>query len=97
MKFEVARKLATPGLWEYGNDAIWADCNGEGNSQTEIAILSEDMREINGRLLAHCYNHFDEVVKALEELLRENSAMMCDTGSATHKAFTVLAKAKEVK
>jgi hypothetical protein len=26
----------TPGRWEDGNDAIWSDCNGEGNSPTEI-------------------------------------------------------------
>jgi len=29
-------KKRTPGEWEYGNDAVWSDCNGEGNSPAEI-------------------------------------------------------------
>lgn len=55
--------------------------------------------EMNARLLAHCFNHFQEVVKALEAVLdMDDDEWLGETPSTVKvDAEKVLAKVKEVK
>jgi hypothetical protein len=59
-----------------------------------------------GALLAHCYNHFDEVVKALDSLVRRrhdegccsrDGEPSCDCSAELNYEMGLLARAKEVK
>jgi len=92
MKLEEARKLATPGpiLVDRGQIGIPlhdAELGGDWCTTTEQA---------NAVLLAHCYNHFDEVVAALERVLSYCSGPNGEDYDAPIDAYKVLARAKEV-
>jgi hypothetical protein len=88
MKLEEARKLATPGPLHY-------DDGYHATDGIVVVQIGPDGTGHDMSLLAHCYNHFDEVVQALEKHIQAQR----DTGLADNciVGADVLAKAKEVK
>jgi len=92
MKLEEARKRATPGPLTVEGCALLAPSGWKtdrdtwvlGASETvHIASTDENPRSYaeqaaNSALLAHCFNHFDEVVGVLEEprQIREAAKML---------------------
>jgi hypothetical protein len=53
---------ATPGPWEYGNEAVWGDCKSEA-----IGEICEFVGPRNGHYIARCSpSVMREVVEALE-------------------------------
>lgn len=60
-------------------------------------VYHKDRARITGALLAHCYNHFQEVVKALEDAERTLRHIAGDDLYNTEQWRNTLKKAKEVE
>jgi len=85
MKLEEARKLAENIPYHDARDpALCPECKEHLRRQN-----------IRAQLRFHCYNHFDEVVKALEAVCRSEDTD--DHWIEIEGAKQVLDKAKEVK
>ena len=56
----------TPLPWAYGNGAVWADCNGEGNSPKEVASYVE---EADGEFIVRACNNHEELLAALDSMI----------------------------
>jgi hypothetical protein len=101
-------KLAiTPGVWEYGNDAVWSDCNGPGNSMDEICYMCNDhdgyliaeagtVTNATGRTPAELRDLARELRDALDFVMSEY-VDLCDgvTDFANRDAFEELLKKSE--
>lgn len=104
-------KNVVPEPWEYGNEAVWSDCNGEGNSPS---CVCEFVHELEGRLISHCRNNFTKALKALTNLCdnigisydNEHGScpvcgtalyMQCDPSCEKRKALELLKELEEVK
>jgi hypothetical protein len=110
MNYDELKKWAAPGpLWR-DDDGFLA--SGSGDDYVTVADCDCNDRDINEReatkaLIAHRYNHFDEVVEALEAITQtyrtfrnvpnEDKEWTPIDDEALDNAFSVLARAKEVK
>jgi len=56
----------TPGEWEYGNEAVWCENNGEGNSPTEICY---QIGEADATFIAACAGHAEAGWKSTVEII----------------------------
>jgi hypothetical protein len=104
MKLEEARKQATPGplRWKGTNQNPKAKAYLQNDEfeQALVALPDANVSEVDAALLAHCYNHFDEVVGALEWLVgfhQPGDAKALIDAEAIKQARAVLARAKEVQ
>lgn len=62
---------ATPGPWQHGNDAVWSDCNGEGNSPTEVCNYTT---EADAQLIARMSPDVCRLIyAALVEIAKERN------------------------
>jgi hypothetical protein len=75
MTLKEARKQATPGplRWKGTNQNPKAKAYLQNDEfeQALVALPDANVSEVDAALLAHCCNHFDEVVGALESMLNE--------------------------
>jgi hypothetical protein len=108
MNLKEAREKATPGPFAVG-DAGWTIFGAMPKDDPKypkpyppiVAAMHGGNRRANSNLLAHCFNHFDEVVAALEEehLLRcghpEERRAALTAGRC--RTCAVLARAKNVE
>jgi hypothetical protein len=66
--------------------------------ENELLAIAQCYSLSDAVLLAHCYNHFDEVVKALESMLEEWRDRDGRRNSGNwRRCAAILANAKEVK
>ncbi len=112
MTLEEARKLATPGPltaeyttvlyktgWVSGRDKWQLGSSETGHfASTDENHLPHGEQAANAALLAHCWNHFGEVVDALESMLEEWRDRDGRRNSGNwRRCAAILAHAKEVK
>ena len=68
----MSKQKRTPGPWSYGNEAVWADCNGMGNSFSVAGLSIRVMKKVcefcnepDGRLIASA----PDLLAALESIV----------------------------
>jgi hypothetical protein len=102
MTLEEASKRATPGPYRYDDNTPGIVSDGAelfqgGGPLVVVNCLGAcqgDYPQLDLSLLAHCYNHFDEVVEALTDIVRWHEEH--DKACPLFGAHDALARAQEV-
>ena len=87
----MSKQKRTPGPWSYGNEAVWADCNGMENSVSVVGLSIRVMKEVcefcnepDGRLIASA----PELLDACQSMLSYIEMRMAHTGTQTVAEIT---------